>query len=490
MLPLQTLQVRLERRLAATPLEERILVHLYGREPRSSSTSSSRWRPTSGRCSRCAASSTCRRAAVDVAARPDGVRLQRRHGATASAGRRRSRRTPRPPDVDDGDRCASRSPSQPGRATRRSACATRSAAASRSAPAAPGTRRAADGRRRRLAGRAHARPRRRRAVQPRRSSARCSTCGCSARRSTATATTPPGVPWFATLFGRDSLITAIEIARLRPRRWPSRRCACSRERLGTPDDPSHEEEPGKVLHELRVGEVAAPRRHAARALLRHGRRDAAVPLPARASTPTGAATSTLFRELRGAVDATLGWIDRPRRPRRRRPARLPRERAPDGPAQPGLEGLRRRRPRRATARRSSRRSRWSSRRPTRPRQARAGAPVRARRRRGARAGALRGRGRRAARRELERFWLPERGYYAMGLDGDGRAERARSPPTRATCCGPAPSPPERAQARPRRADGRRRCSRAGASGRSGEGEAGLQPGRLPPRHGLAARHRA
>ena len=42
---------------------------------------------------------------------------------------------------------------------------------------------------------------------------------------------------------------------------------------------------------------------------------------------------------------------------------------------------------------------------------------------GARAESLRGRGR-ALRERLERFWLPERGFYSMGFGADGRPSEA------------------------------------------------------------------
>src|SRR6185369_10867601 len=65
-----------------------------------------------------------------------------------------------------------------------------------------------------------------------------------------------GVPWFATLFGRDSLIAAIETLGYAPDTGAQTLRALA-SRLGRQTDPIHEEEPGKVLHELRVGEVAA-----------------------------------------------------------------------------------------------------------------------------------------------------------------------------------------------------------------------------------------
>jgi glycogen debranching enzyme len=64
-----------------------------------------------------------------------------------------------------------------------------------------------------------------------------------------------GVPWFATLFGRDSIITSLEILPFMP--------DVARETLrvladwqATEDDPERDMEPGKILHELRVGELA------------------------------------------------------------------------------------------------------------------------------------------------------------------------------------------------------------------------------------------
>jgi glycogen debranching enzyme len=64
-----------------------------------------------------------------------------------------------------------------------------------------------------------------------------------------------GVPWFTTLFGRDSIITSLEILPFMP--------DVARETLrvladwqATEDDPERDMEPGKILHELRVGELA------------------------------------------------------------------------------------------------------------------------------------------------------------------------------------------------------------------------------------------
>lgn len=64
-----------------------------------------------------------------------------------------------------------------------------------------------------------------------------------------------GVPWFSTLFGRDSIITASQCLVLDP--------SIARETLkilaqyqGQKDDDWRDEQPGKILHELRLGEMA------------------------------------------------------------------------------------------------------------------------------------------------------------------------------------------------------------------------------------------
>ncbi|MBV8886632.1 MAG: amylo-alpha-1,6-glucosidase [Chroococcidiopsidaceae cyanobacterium CP_BM_RX_35] len=68
-------------------------------------------------------------------------------------------------------------------------------------------------------------------------------------------TVAAGVPWFSALFGRDALITASQTLMLNP--------VIARETLfllatyqGKTDDEWREEEPGKILHELRQGEMA------------------------------------------------------------------------------------------------------------------------------------------------------------------------------------------------------------------------------------------
>jgi glycogen debranching enzyme len=68
-------------------------------------------------------------------------------------------------------------------------------------------------------------------------------------------TVSAGVPWFSTLFGRDSIITASQTLMLNPQ--------IAKETLmllaayqGKMVDEWREEEPGKILHELRLGEMA------------------------------------------------------------------------------------------------------------------------------------------------------------------------------------------------------------------------------------------
>jgi glycogen debranching enzyme len=65
-----------------------------------------------------------------------------------------------------------------------------------------------------------------------------------------------GVPWFSALFGRDSLLTAYEYMGVNPElAWSVLRGLAALQ--GKEDDPICEEEPGKILHEVRVGEMAA-----------------------------------------------------------------------------------------------------------------------------------------------------------------------------------------------------------------------------------------
>ncbi len=67
-----------------------------------------------------------------------------------------------------------------------------------------------------------------------------------------------GVPWFAVPFGRDSLITALQTLCLNPDiAYGTLRFLASCQ--GKEVEPWRDEEPGKILHEIRSGEMAALR---------------------------------------------------------------------------------------------------------------------------------------------------------------------------------------------------------------------------------------
>jgi glycogen debranching enzyme len=64
-----------------------------------------------------------------------------------------------------------------------------------------------------------------------------------------------GVPWFATLFGRDSIITAIQTLAYEPR-VAEHTARLLAQFQGHRVDEWRDEQPGKILHSLRVGEMA------------------------------------------------------------------------------------------------------------------------------------------------------------------------------------------------------------------------------------------
>jgi glycogen debranching enzyme len=228
-----------------------------------------------------------------------------------------------------------------------------------------------------------------------------------------------GVPWYATLFGRDSLICATQLLAFDPP-MAEQTLRVLAGLIGTRDDPDHDEEPGKVLHELRTGEIA---RLGLSPLARYYGTVDATPLflCLLCEHADWSGDLSLFRELRGEIDAMLGWID--------------------GPGDRDGDGLLEYEQR---ARTGLRNQGWKD--SDEGVLDERGAPLeppialvepqayalRAKRRL-ARLFALDGDEARAQellaqvgelRARLERFWLPERGYYSMGFGADGRPSEA------------------------------------------------------------------
>ncbi len=116
-----------------------------------------------------------------------------------------------------------------------------------------------------------------------------------------------GLPWFATPFGRDSLITSLFMLPLQPAHAVGtlRTLAAYQ---GAKRDPWRDEEPGKIMHEIRFGELANT-----------GQSPFSPYYGGVDSTPLflmllveyvrWSGDVSLVRELQPAVDAALEWID-------------------------------------------------------------------------------------------------------------------------------------------------------------------------------------
>ena len=163
-----------------------------------------------------------------------------------------------------------------------------------------------------------------------------------------------GVPWFSTPFGRDGIITALEMLWIEPGARARRARAIWPRRRRPRSIPEQDAEPGKILHETRGGEMAALGEvpfgryygsvdatplfvDARRRVLRAHRRSCAS-----------------SDELWPNIERALGWIDTLRRSRRRRLRRVSARSRANGLVQQGWKdsqrlGLPRRRHARASA---------------------------------------------------------------------------------------------------------------------------------------------
>ena len=116
-----------------------------------------------------------------------------------------------------------------------------------------------------------------------------------------------GVPWFVALFGRDSLVTAWQMLAYNPR-IAEQTLRLLAKYQGAKEDRWRDEQPGKILHELRVGEMA--NLNAIPHTPFYGTVDATplfLMLVAEHAAWTG--SLNLFDELRVPIERALSWMD-------------------------------------------------------------------------------------------------------------------------------------------------------------------------------------
>src|SRR5262249_48606316 len=117
-----------------------------------------------------------------------------------------------------------------------------------------------------------------------------------------------GVPWFTTLFGRDAVITALQTIAYGPNTAADTLRLLARYQ-GREVNDWRNEEPGKILHELRIGELA--RTNKIPHTPYYGTIDATplfIILMSSYAQWTG--DLSLFRELQPNIERALHWIDR------------------------------------------------------------------------------------------------------------------------------------------------------------------------------------
>ena len=117
-----------------------------------------------------------------------------------------------------------------------------------------------------------------------------------------------GIPWYVAPFGRDAAITALQVLMFSPELAVDTLRALALKQ-GRKVDPWTEEEPGKILHEQRFGEMA--RLGEIPHVPYYGTVDA-TPLfiVLFCETMRWVGSRALFDELRPAVERALDWIDR------------------------------------------------------------------------------------------------------------------------------------------------------------------------------------
>jgi glycogen debranching enzyme len=118
-----------------------------------------------------------------------------------------------------------------------------------------------------------------------------------------------GIPWYSTTFGRDGLVTALQMLWWNPSvaRGVLRRLAAYQAKA---NDPRSDAQPGKILHEMRAGEMAAL--HEVPFGLYYGSVDATplfVLLAGAYVERTG--DEETLGELWPSIEAALRWIDGP-----------------------------------------------------------------------------------------------------------------------------------------------------------------------------------